>query len=92
MGVACSLLVTAIVCSWAVEGKVGIRVSSFGSEATTELRRAQSPIQFWSLIGALLAASLGSLVITGAGFKRVRRDEDRSSLNQSPQPTPPEGG
>lgn len=75
MGVACSLLLLAIAASWALEGRVGYRLRSFGGEQVGDVRREESPRLFWLVVGGSLAAGIAGVAITGVGLVRVQREE-----------------
>lgn len=75
IGVACSVLLLAIAGSWALEGRVGIRMRSFGSESATEIRREESPVAFWVVVGGSLAAGIAGVAFTAVGLARVQREE-----------------
>ena len=75
IGVACSLLLLAIAGSWAIEGRVGYRVSSFGSGTAGEFRRDDAPIPFWLIVGLSLAVGVVGATVTGVGLSRVQKQE-----------------
>jgi hypothetical protein len=75
IGVACSLLLLAIAGSWALEGRVGYRVSSFGSENAGEFRRDEAPVPFWLIVGCSLAVGAAGVAVTGVGLSRVQKQE-----------------
>jgi hypothetical protein len=76
MGVACSLLILAITASWALEGRVGYRLRSFGSEQTGDVRGEESPMLFWLVVGGSLAAGIAGVAVTSVGLARVQREEE----------------
>ena len=79
IGVACSLLLLAITSSWAIEGRIGYRVRSFGSEASGEIRKDEAPIRFWIVAGACIAVSAVGVIFSGVGLSKVQRDEKKSA-------------
>lgn len=79
IGTACSLLLLAITCSWAIEGRIGYRLRSFGSDSVGELRKEDAPVRFWIVAGSCIAASVASVIVTGVSLSRVQRDEDKSA-------------
>ena len=91
IGVVCSLLLVVITSSWALEGRVGYRLRSFGSETVGEVRREEAPVRFWIITGFFLVASVAGTVVTGIGLSKVQRREDEKTPNQSPEPTAPSG-
>jgi hypothetical protein len=76
IGFACSLLLVAIAGSWALEGRVGYRMRSFGPESVGEFRRDDAPVTFWLVVGGALAGGIVGSVVTAVGLARVQREEE----------------
>jgi len=72
-------LLLAITSSWAIEGRIGYRVRSFGSEASGEIRKNEAPIRFWIVAGACIAVSAVGVIFSGVGLSKVQRDEEKSA-------------
>ena len=75
IGVACSILLLAIAGAWALEGRVGIRMRSFGSDSAIEVQRKETPFVFWIVVGGTLAAGMAGVAFTAVGLARVQREE-----------------
>ena len=82
IGVVCSLLLVVATASWALEGRVGYRLRSFGSESVGEVRKEEAPVRFWLIVGFFLAAGLGGTLVTSIGLSKVQRRESKKEPNQ----------
>jgi hypothetical protein len=71
-----ALLLLAITVSWAIEGRIGFRLRSFGSESVGEILREASPLLFWAVAGFGIAAGIVGVIVTSIGLSKVQRDED----------------
>ncbi|WP_414665129.1 hypothetical protein [Horticoccus sp. 23ND18S-11] len=69
----------AITSSWAIQGRIGYRVRSFGSETVGEIRKDEVPIRFWFVAGGCIAASATGVFFSGVGLSKVQRDEKKSA-------------
>ena len=77
MGIACSLLLLAVTCSWAIEGRIGYRLRLSRTGTVGEIRSEEAPVRFWFITGFCIAVSAASAIVTGIGLSRVQRDEDK---------------
>lgn len=94
IGVACSLLLLAIAGSWALKGRIGYRVSSFGNVTAGDFRRDAAPVSFWLVVGLSLAVGFAGVTVTGIGLSRVQKQEadpDHQSRENLPAPQGQDG-
>ena len=79
IGTACSLVLLASTLSWAIEGRIGYRLHTGGSEIAGEIRKDDAPRRFWIVSSVCVATSIASVIVTGIGLSRVQRDEKESA-------------
>jgi hypothetical protein len=74
MGLVCSLFLITFATSDVLEGNIGFR---FGRIIEGKIRRNDSPIIFWLIVGFVLAAGAAGAIYSLNGLQKVESAEDK---------------